>query len=196
MSAETVTPSIEKLKIDAASREDGTASPSPTPAEDTVTFESNFKNFAKFGDPKSDGRQITLSNSDKWMKQAKIIDGKKITTTDTGIYFKKLKSQKVTVTQYKTFLEDLAKAKKIEVQDVVKKLSSCGTPSLHGVGNVKATDTVSRLTDTSKYTGTHKQRFDETGKGKGISGRKDVVDGSGYVSGYQNKDTFEGKETK
>lgn len=40
----------------------------------------------------------------------------------------------MTVTQYKTFLEDLAKAKKIEVQDVVKKLSSCGTPSLHGVG--------------------------------------------------------------
>jgi hypothetical protein len=49
---------------------------------------------------------------------------------------------------------------------------------------------VDRLTDTSKYTGIHKQRFDETGKGKGIAGRKDVVDASGYVSGYQNKDSF------
>lgn len=33
------------------------------------TFTEQFKTFAKFGDPKSDGRQITLSNSDKWMKQ-------------------------------------------------------------------------------------------------------------------------------
>lgn len=54
----------------------------------------------------------------------------------------------------------------------------------------KASNTVNRLTDTSKYTGTHKQRFDDSGKGKGIVGRKDQPDGSGYVSGYQNKDTF------
>lgn len=47
----------------------------------------------------------------------------------------------------------------------------------------KASETVNRLTDTSKYTGSHKQRFDETGKGKGIAGRKNVVDDSGYVSG-------------
>ena len=32
-------------------------------------------------------------------------------------------------------------------------------------------DIVSRLTDTSKYTGTHKHRFDEDGKGRGIAGR-------------------------
>lgn len=50
---------------------------------------------------------------------------------------------------------------------------------------------VDRLTDTSKYTGSHKQRFDDTGKGKGISGRKELVDGAGYVSGYQHKDTYD-----
>lgn len=49
-----------------------------------------FRQFSKFGDSKSDGKMITLSQSDKWMKQAKVID-KKITTTDTGIYFKKFK---------------------------------------------------------------------------------------------------------
>jgi len=32
-------------------------------------------------------------------------------------------------------------------------------------------DILSRLTDTSKYTGAHKQRFDSTGKGKGLAGR-------------------------
>lgn len=57
----------------------------------------------------------------------------------------------------------------------------------------KAPSAVDRLTDVSKYTGSHKQRFDESGKGKGIAGRKDLVDKSGYVSGYQNKDTYTAK---
>ncbi|KAJ8919686.1 hypothetical protein NQ315_006214 [Exocentrus adspersus] len=156
----------------------------------SATFEENFKLFAKFGDPKSDGKHITLSNSDKWMKQAKVVDGKKITTTDTGIYFKKLKSMKVGIVDYKKFLEDLAKNKKVELEEIKSKMAGCGAPGHHGLGAVKATSTVDRLTDTSKYTGTHKKRFDDTGKGKGIEGRKDLPDGSGYVTGYQNKDTY------
>lgn len=59
---------------------------------------------------------------------------------------------------------------------------------------VKTPTAVDRLTDTSKYTGTHKQRFDDSGKGKGISGRKDLVDESGYVTGYQNKDSYKEKK--
>jgi hypothetical protein len=56
--------------------------------------------------------------------------------------------------------------------------------------STKAASTVERLTDVSKYTGAHKQRFDETGKGRGIAGRKDVPDASGYVHGYGNKDSY------
>jgi len=52
---------------------------------------------------------------------------------------------------------------------------------------------VDRLTDTSKYTGSHKERFDDEGKGKGAAGRKEVVDESGYVTGYKEKDTYEKK---
>jgi hypothetical protein len=55
-----------------------------------ATLKDQFAVFSRFGDTASDGKHITLSNSDKWMKQAKVIDGKKITTTDTSIYFKKL----------------------------------------------------------------------------------------------------------
>ncbi|GJQ77766.1 hypothetical protein Trydic_g16031 [Trypoxylus dichotomus] len=146
-----------------------------------------------FGDPKSDGKHITLSQSDKWMKQAKVIDGKKITTTDTGIYFKKLKSMKLGIVDYKKFLDELTKAKKVDLEEIKEKMAGCGQPGVTGIGLNKTTDTVNRLTDTSKYTGTHKQRFDETGKGKGIAGRKDLVDGSGYVTGYQHKDTFDKK---
>lgn len=86
--------------------------------------------FSKFGDPKSDGKQITLSQSDKWMKQAKVIDGKKITTTDTAIHFKKLKLVKLGIDDYQKFLDDLAKSKKIEVDEIKKKLTTCGQPGV------------------------------------------------------------------
>jgi hypothetical protein len=67
------------------------STPATPPGKSAPSFKAQFKAFSKFGDTKSDGRHLTLSQSDKWMKQAKVIDGKKITTTDTGIYFKKLK---------------------------------------------------------------------------------------------------------
>jgi p25-alpha len=72
---------------------DGSVPPSPSrPATGKGSpLLEQFRAFAKFGDSKADGKLISLSQSDKWMKQAKIIDGKKITTTDTGIYFKKFK---------------------------------------------------------------------------------------------------------
>jgi len=59
-------------------------------AGEGVNIKDQFAAFSKFGDATSDGKQISLSNADKWMKQAKVIDGKKITTTDTSIAFKKL----------------------------------------------------------------------------------------------------------
>ncbi|CAG5129801.1 unnamed protein product [Candidula unifasciata] len=50
--------------------------------------------------------------------------------------------------------------------------------------------TTARLTDVSKYTGTHGKRFDESGKGKGLEGRADLVDASGYVGNYKGVGTF------
>lgn len=162
----------------------------PKPAVSNAAFREQFKAFSKFGDTKSDGKHLTLSQSDKWMKQAKVID-KKITTTDTGIHFKKLKSMKLSFEDYNKFLEDLAKTKKVELDEIKSKLANCGAPGIHNATPGKAAETVARLTDTSKYTGSHKQRFDETGKGKGIAGRKDLPDGSGYVTGYGHKNTYD-----
>lgn len=103
------------------------------PVEGVMTqciFQDAFKAFSKFGDPKSDGKLITLSQSDKWMKQAKVIDGKKITTTDTAINFKKLKSLKVGVDDYQKFLDELAKSKKVELDEIKRKLTTCGQPGV------------------------------------------------------------------
>ncbi|PNF24185.1 TPPP family protein CG45057 [Cryptotermes secundus] len=166
------------------------STPATPPGKSAPSFKAQFKAFSKFGDTKSDGRHVTLSQSDKWMKQAKVIDGKKITTTDTGIYFKKLKQQKLGVDDYNKFLEDLAKNKKVDVEEIKSKMASCGTPGLTGVSGGGKSSAIERLTDTTRYTGAHKQRFDESGKGRGMAGRKDMADSSGYVQGYQNKDSY------
>ncbi len=61
-------------------------------------------------------------------------------------------------------------------------------------GPKKGDDVTSRLTDTSKYTGAHKERFDESGKGKGLEGRVDAANTSGYVGNYKGEGSF--KEDK
>lgn len=55
-----------------------------------IKLDQQFINFAKFGDTKADGKTITLTQIDKWFKQAPVFD-KKLTTTDTGIAFNKFK---------------------------------------------------------------------------------------------------------
>ena len=60
------------------------------PPVDKAALKDQFVAFCKFGDKSADGKTIKLSQSDKWFKQAKVIDGKKITTTDTGIAFRKV----------------------------------------------------------------------------------------------------------
>lgn len=122
---------------DEATNGSNAASPAPPTAElaemaleePKVTFQDQFKAFSKFGDTKSDGKLITLSQSDKWMKQAKVID-KKITTTDTGIHFKKFKAMKISYADYNKFLEDLAKTKKVELMEIKNKMASCGAPGV------------------------------------------------------------------
>ncbi|KAI9093752.1 hypothetical protein DFS34DRAFT_256701 [Phlyctochytrium arcticum] len=46
----------------------------------------------------------------------------------------------------------------------------------------RASDVTARLTDPKSYTGTHKQRFDEDGKGRGMAGRKDLVEYDGSTT--------------
>lgn len=58
---------------------------------------------------------------------------------------------------------------------------------------VAKTATVDRLTDTSRYTGSHKERFDESGRGKGREGREELVENTGYVGAYKNAGTYDSK---
>ena len=90
------------------------------------------------------------------------------------------------------------------------------------VQKISKTGNVSKMTDASQYTGSHKERFDASGKGKGqlllllwlmaslftmllcvcdviviyvagLDGRADRVENSGYVGNYKGQGTFEKK---
>ncbi|XP_026479318.1 TPPP family protein CG45057-like [Ctenocephalides felis] len=155
-----------------------------------------FAAYSKFGDTRSNGETITLTQSDKWMKQAKVI-GKEITTTDTGICFGKFKSRTLTFENYLKFIDDLALSKNVDSKEIKAKLKHSGMPGLAaGATIVEVTSALQRLTDPSTYTGTHAQRFDRSGKGKGKAGREDSTSNDGYVQGYKHKNTYDKTHNK
>ncbi|XP_014669949.1 PREDICTED: tubulin polymerization-promoting protein family member 2-like [Priapulus caudatus] len=184
-------------------------------SQGTPTLAGNFKAFAMFGDSKSVGKTMTSKNFDKWLKDAKVVDGKKIPSTTTDIAFVKILGKKPKGTKVIEFkdlaavLDEIAahaskadaKKKGVPEDDakqellgqMKKKLSSCNHPGLKGTTSASKKGGVDRLTDTSKYTGSHKERFDAEGKGKGKVGRKDIDSGSGYVSNYKGEGTFDEK---
>ncbi|XP_015276711.1 PREDICTED: tubulin polymerization-promoting protein family member 3 [Gekko japonicus] len=107
----------------------------------------------------------------------------------------------INVEEFKKALEELAPKRfkdksKEEAFDAICQLVAGKEPVNVGVTKAKSVGAVERLTDTSKYTGSHKERFDETGKGKGKSGRETLVDDSGYVAAYKNAGTYDTKVKK
>ncbi|KAH7696107.1 p25-alpha family protein, partial [Aphelenchoides avenae] len=162
--------------------------------------------FAKFGTGNSNATDMTGKNFDKWLKDAGIIDPKGITTTITGIAFSKVAGprKKVNFSETKQVLvnvaQDHARATKRDVQEeldeIVEKLSKLEAPVVKSAAKAQADGVYNRLTDHTKYTGSHKERFDAEGKGKasdlaGKAGRVDVKDNTGYVASYKNAGTYD-----
>lgn len=147
------------------------------PEVDKKALKEQFEAYGKFGDKTADGKTIKLSQSDKWFKQAKVIDGKTITTTDTGIAFRKISknSPKLSFTDWNKYLDEIANYKKQDGNALKAKLVECGKPGFTGATKISQNSAMERLTDTSKYGGTHKQRFTPDGKGKGKEGRVDAA---------------------
>ncbi|XP_035985002.1 LOW QUALITY PROTEIN: tubulin polymerization-promoting protein [Fundulus heteroclitus] len=176
---------------------------SSTPVEITA-LEESFRRFAIHGDTRATGKEMHGKNWSKLCKDCGVIDGKSITLTDVDIVFTKVKKKScrtITFDEFKVALGELARKKYKEktgedAEAEVFKLIEGKAPVIAGVTRAVASPTVSRLTDTSKFTGSHKERFDETGRGKGKAGRVDIVDTSGYVSGYKHRGTYEKKVTK
>nr|XP_043886133.1 tubulin polymerization-promoting protein family member 3-like [Solea senegalensis] len=160
-----------------------------------------FKKFAVHGDMKATGEELNGKNWNKLCKDCKIIDGKNVTGTDVDIIFSKVKQKTSRVITYEEFqkaLQELAPKRfkgqsKEEALESIYKLVEGGGPTNMGVTKVAKKGAVDRLTDTSRYTGSHKERFDDSGRGKGRKGREEIVENTGYVGAYKNAGTYESK---
>ncbi|XP_076009912.1 tubulin polymerization-promoting protein [Genypterus blacodes] len=176
---------------------------SSTPVEVTA-LEESFRRFAIHGDTRATGKELHGKNWSKLCKDCGVIDSKNITLTDVDIVFSKVKkksSRTITFDEFKVALGELARKKYKEktgeeAEGEVFKLIEGKSPVIAGVTRAVASPTVSRLTDTTKFTGSHKERFDNSGRGKGKAGRVDLVDTSGYVAGYKHRGSYEKKITK
>ena len=51
-------------------------------------LERQFDMFSRFGGSETQGNQITLTQSDKWLRQARVIDSWNVTTIDTALAFR------------------------------------------------------------------------------------------------------------
>ncbi|XP_006780511.1 tubulin polymerization-promoting protein family member 3 [Neolamprologus brichardi] len=145
-----------------------------------------FRKFAVHGDTKATGKDLTGKNWAKLCKDCKITDGKNKT------------SRVINYEEFQKALEELAPKRfkgqtKEEALQSIHKLVEGREPTNVGVTKVAKTAAVDRLTDTSRYTGSHKERFDDSGKGKGREGREEIVENTGYVGAYKNAGTYDTK---
>ncbi|KAJ8004833.1 hypothetical protein DPEC_G00140410 [Dallia pectoralis] len=174
-----------------------------TPVEITA-LEKSFRSFAIHGDTRATGKEMHGKNWSKLCKDCGVIDGKSVTLTDVDIVFTKVKkksSRNITYYEFKAALGELARKRfkektGEEAEEEIFKLIEGKKPVIKGVTRAVASPTVSRLTDTTKFTGSHKERFDPSGRGKGKAGRVDMVDTSGYVAGYKHHGSYEKKVSR
>ncbi|XP_038662757.1 tubulin polymerization-promoting protein family member 3-like [Scyliorhinus canicula] len=165
------------------------------------TLQESFKKFAAYGDTKATGNEMTGKNWSKLCKDCKIIDGKAVTSTDVDIVFSKVKAKTarvITFAEFKNALAELAPKRfkgksKEEAIEAAYKLIAGKDPASVGVTKVTKAGAVDRLTDATKYTGSHKERFDQDGKGKGKTGREDIAQNTGYVGAYKGAGTYSEK---
>uniref|UniRef100_UPI00398ED120 tubulin polymerization-promoting protein family member 3-like n=1 Tax=Pristiophorus japonicus TaxID=55135 RepID=UPI00398ED120 len=170
-------------------------------AEGAVSLEQSFRKFAVHGDTKATGNDMTGKNFAKLCKDCKVIDGKTVTGTDVDIVFSKVKAKAarvITFEEFKQALKELAKKRFKDLSEdqglqATYALIAGKEPALVGVTKAAKAGAVDRLTDTSKFTGSHKERFDESGKGRGKAGRENLVENTGFVAAYKGKGTYDEK---
>ncbi|XP_070575870.1 tubulin polymerization-promoting protein family member 2-like [Ptychodera flava] len=159
-----------------------------------------FKEYCSFGKGAKGASELDNKNWSKLCKDKGLID-KKLNTTEVDMIFTRCKAKggrTLTFAQFEMAIKQAAKAKygsdsDENVQKVKDKVCGGGGPATAGATKAVKAGGVDRLTDTSKYTGAHKERFDESGKGKGMEGRVDKADTSGYVGNYKGEGTYDKK---
>ena len=164
-------------------------------AEGGGDLQSSFKKFSSKG-----GNEQTTADFTKWCKDANVF-GKTCNSNHVDIAFAKVKpktSKTITFNELDALITEMAKKYKddhkleeAKAKEEIKTKLAKTEPKMHGVTKISKTGGVDKMTDTSKYTGSHKERFDDSGKGKGAAGRTDKAENSGYVGNYKGAGTYD-----
>lgn len=71
---------------------------------------------------------LPLSQSDKWLISARILDMVTLTNTDTGLAFFKFRKRALTFEEYLSYLKMLAESKNLNFEEMKYKMQICGKP--------------------------------------------------------------------
>ncbi|KAJ3339789.1 Tubulin polymerization-promoting protein member 3 [Gonapodya sp. JEL0774] len=130
----------------------------------------------------------------KFCKEAGLVDGKVVTVTEVDIVFNKVRPPNQRKVDYEGFMRGLefisekrfpsVKTQPERMKMIISEvLESSGPLAKTNVAPTTeaTTSVVNRLTDVTGYTGTHKERFNTDGTGRGRDGR-DTTAGLGKAS--------------
>ncbi|NXP08912.1 TPPP2 protein, partial [Thinocorus orbignyianus] len=155
------------------------------------------KAFCKHGDTSTNGNVMTGKNFSNTCKECRIMNGKAMTSTDIDNIFNKVKTRgacTIIFVEFQQAMKELcSKGFKCklpeEVLQAMYSLIEGKEPGSVGATKITKAGRVKRLADTSKYSASHREHFDERGKGKGLSGHQDLADDSGYIGAYKGVGT-------
>ncbi|XP_076221055.1 tubulin polymerization-promoting protein homolog [Nomia melanderi] len=97
---------------------------------DVIPLQDIFKAYCEM-DPISSEynlQLLPLTQSDKWLISARILDMVTLTTTNTGLAFFKFRKRALSYEEYLLYLEDLAKIGNLDFEELKKKLQASGMP--------------------------------------------------------------------
>uniref|UniRef100_A0A8C3JUI7 Uncharacterized protein n=1 Tax=Calidris pygmaea TaxID=425635 RepID=A0A8C3JUI7_9CHAR len=152
--------------------------------------EKAFCKFVIFSDTSTSGNDMTGENFSKMYKECGVMDGKTMTSTDVNIIFNRVKGGAHTITfawfqqAMKEFCSKCCKGK------LPKETLQAAYGLIEGKkpNSVGATVSMSFLTHSN---GSHKEHYDESGKGKCIAGCQDLADNRGYIGAYKGAGTYD-----
>ncbi|CAF3678301.1 unnamed protein product [Rotaria socialis] len=166
-----------------------------------------FDKYSKFGKTQAqlaDHNELRIGSGgiQKMMKDCSLLNSKytsqlldndiarvlgKLTTgaAEAGVTHYPKGTKTFEIKGFKLLIDRIAESKGVGHDEILSKINQNEGPSLTNVTETANKDITHRMTDTSQYTGTHKERFDEEGHGKGKEGRADEVNTTGYVHGFK-----------
>jgi len=126
----------------------------------------------------------------KCCSDLQLIDDRSISRADIDLIFTKVKSaaeRRISLAQFEEAMLMIARKRSgggDESQTLEAMLESTTLPSKPAPPKPTKGSIFDKLTDTSQYTGAHKERFDAAGRGRGLDGRDSVALSGGGVGVY------------